>query len=430
MANMTNTNTEGKLKESLTSRTDTGVLNSSKQYSYLKDPSMSMGMNLIQDKEFYKATLERIKVAISKFSTSRKTKLVHELMVKNQIHFGQLNVEVPVETIYKENTLHKLFINPFAVLNYGGSGRMDSFKKIIYELVQTINSIKATKTLITSQQLLKIDSLEKTKKELIEKFMAEIDWLKVVDLSYFGLLQFYAVNATNKNKPEKVKVYKTTEDLLLKQLRKILSRVDSSLKPAIKTETEEDIKTEKDIKIIKLRLAVQFMMLTYFLQMSNKSAIEILKNNKSEFVRISLDALFPEADPKSTSSTNYEDKIKHENMITKGEETTEYYEKVLKDFAKFKPEKFENFAKLLEILDILKMNESTFKLLMIQNVGEKEYYNYYTFLPKMIALFCTLNYNSQLFPDLFEIDVKLQKRLEELVINQKSMTLIKDNKII
>jgi hypothetical protein len=102
----------------------------------------------------------------------------------------------------------------------------------------------------------------------------------------------------------------------------------------------------------------------------------------------------------------------------------------MKDFAKFKPTKFEDFAKLLEILDILKISDSTLKTLMIQNVGEKEYYNYYTFLPKLIALFCTLNYNSQLFPDLYEVDSKLQKRLEELVLNQKSMTIIKENKII
>lgn len=428
---MTNTNTSGGLKESLTSRTDTGTLNSSKQYSYLKDTTVAMGMNLIQDKDFYKAVNEKIKVALSKFSTSKKTKLVHELMTKNQIVFGQINVEVPVEVIAKENTLYKIFINPFAVLNYGGKGRIDQFKKIIYDLQNTLTAIKGTRTLITSQQVLKIDSLEKDKKEYIEKFMAEIDWLKLVDLSYFGLLQFYAYNATNKNKPEKVKVYKTTEDLLLKQIRKVLSRVDSSLKPAIKTETEEDIKTEKDIKIIKLRLAVQFMMLTYFLQMSTKSALEILKANKSEFVRVSLDAIFPEEDPDSKKNrTPYEDNARHENIISKGEEAKEYYEKVMKDFAKFRPEKFEDFAKLLEILDILKISDSTLKTLMIQNVGEKEYYNYYTFLPKLIALFCTMNYNSQLFPELNEIDSKLQKRLEELVLNQKSMTNIKENKII
>jgi len=429
--NMTNTNTSGSLKESLTSRTDKGVLNSTKQYSYLKDTTVSMGMNLIQDKEFYKAVNEKIKVALSKFSTSKKTKLVHELMIKNQIVFGQINVEVPVEVIAKENTLHKIFINPFAVLNYGGAGRIDQFKKIIYDLQNTLTAIKGTKTLITSQQVLKIDSLEKDKKEYIEKFMAEIDWLKLIDLAYFGLLQFYAYNATNKNKPEKVKVYKTTEDLLLKQLRKVLSRVDSSLKPAIKTETEEDIKTEKDIKIIKLRLAVQFMMLTYFLQMSTKSALEILKNNKSEFVRVSLDTIFPEEDPDSKKNrTPYEDNARHENMISKGEESKEYYEKVMKDFAKFKPEKFEDITELLKILDILNISTSTLKTLMIQNVGEKEYYNYYTFLPKLIALFCTMNYNSQLFPELYEIDSKLQKRLEELVLNQKSMTIIKENKII
>jgi len=429
--NMTNTNTSGVLKESLTSRTDTGTLNSSKQYSYLKDPTASLGMNLIYDKEFFKAVNEKIKIALSKFSTSKKTKLVHELMTKNQIVFGQINIEVPVEVIAKENTLYKIFINPFAVLNYGGTGRIDQFKKIIYDLQNTLTAIKGTKTLITSQQVLKIDSLEKDKKEYIEKFMAEIDWLKLVDLAYFGLLQFYAYNATNKNKPEKVKVYKTTEDLLLKQIRKVLSRVDSSLKPAIKTETEEDIKTEKDIKIIKLRLAVQFMMLTYFLQMSTKSALEILKANKSEFVRVSLDAIFPDEDPDSKKNrTPYEDNARHENMISKGEESKEYYEKVMKDFAKFKPEKFEDFAELLEILDILKITPQTFKTLMIQNVGEKEYYNYYTFLPKLIALFCTLNYNSQLFPELYEIDPKLQKRLEELVLNQKSMTIIKENKII
>jgi len=429
--NMTNTNTAGDLKESKTSRTDSGSLNSSKQYSYLKDTTVSLGINLIPDKDFISAVNEKIKIALSKFSTSKKTKLVHELMVKNQIVFGQINSEIPIEIISKENVLYKIYINPFAVLNYGGAGRIDTFKKIIQELRQTIDAIKGTKTLITSQQVLKIDSLEKNKKELIEKFIAEIDWLKLVDLAYFGLLQFYAFNATNKNKPEKVKVYKTTEDLLLKQIRKVLSRIDSSLKPSIKTEEEEDIKTEKDIKIIKLRLAVQFMMLTYFLQMSTKSAITILKNHKSEFIRISLDAIFPDNGPNDKKNkTPYELNVKHENMISKGEESKEYYEKVLLNFSKFKPTKFEDFASLLEILDIIKITPSTFKTLMIQNVGEKEYYNYYTFLPKLIALFCTLNYNSQLFPELFEIDPKLQKRLEELILNQKSMTIIKENKLL
>lgn len=427
---MSNTNTQGKLNESLTSRTDKGTLNSSKQYSYLKDASVTLGMNVISNKEFFKEVKEHIKVALSKFSSSKKTKLVHELMIKNQIVFGQINVEVPVEVIAKENTLYKLFINPFSVLNYGGSGRMDTFKKIIYDLQNTLNALKGTRSLITSQQVLKIDSLEKEKKELISKFMAEIDWLKVIDLSYFGLLQFFAFNATNKNKPEKVKVYKTTEDLLLKQIRKVLSRLDPSLKPKIKTDEEEQLKakTEEDMKIIKLRLAVQFMMLTYFLQMSTKSAITILKDNKSEFVRVSLDSLFPDNEEKNT--TPYEDKARHENMQEKGEDAKEYYDKILNDFAKFKPIKFEDFAKLLRVLDILSIEDNTFKLLMVQNVGETEYYNYYTFLPKLIALFCTLNYNSQLFPELYEIDSKLQKRLEELILNQKSMTIIKDNKLI
>lgn len=422
-----NTNTNGQLTEKNTSRTSKGSLNTSKQYSFLKDPTNAIAVNLIRSTEFNKLVNEKIKIALSKFSTSKKTKLVHELYSKQQIVFGVIQGDTPLEIVAKENTLHKIFINPFEVHNYGGSGRITKFKEIMLNIKNVLESIKGTESLITSQQVLKLDSLNKDKEKYFEEFMEEIDWLKVIDLAYFGLLQFYAYNATNKNKPEKAKIFKTTEDLLLKQIRKILGRLDSSLKPSIKIESEEEIKTENDLKIIKLRLGTQFFMLVYFLQMSNKSAIQILKDNKSEFIRISLDSLFPD-DKKET--TPYETHAKHENMREKGEESKEYYEKVLLDFSKIKLDTFENISKVFQVLDIIKIDKNTFRNQMIQNVGEREYYNYYTFLPKTIALLCAMNYNSQLFPNLFEVDSKLQKRLEELILNQKSMTIIKDNKIL
>lgn len=425
-----NTNTGGQLNEELTSRGPAGQ--STKQYTYLKDPSVSMAIEIFHDKEFNEKIKERIKTAISKFSTSRKTKIVYELMQKNQIIFGQMNSSTPIEIVAKEKTLYQIFINPFSVQNYGGVSRHEKLRDIISKINKTKREIKATKSLITQYQVLKLDSLQKDKEEYEEQFLAEIDWLKVVDYSYFGVLQFFAFNATNKNKPEKIKVYKTTEDLLLKQLRKILSRVDSSLKPQIKTEEEQDIKNETDIKIIKMRLAVQFFMLTYYLQMSTKSALVLLKEHRSEFVRLSLDSLFPEKDLKANKLSNetpYENHKKKEKIQETADEASAFYEKVLKDFAKFKPNVFEDFAQLLEILDILKISKSTFKTLMVQNVGEDVYYNYYTFLPKLISVFI-VSTNSDLFENFYEIDNKLQKRLEELILNQKSQTIIKENRYV
>ena len=172
-------------------------------------------------------------------------------------------------------------------------------------------------------------------------------------------------------------------------------------------------------------------MLTYFLQMKSKPALKILTEKKSAFVRINLDILFPDEDNKL--KTPYEVNQKHEKLEDQQEKITEEYEKIVKDFGMVKIERFEDISKILGILDIanvVNLTPSSFKTLMLRYTVEEVYDNYYAFLPKFMALMANLTYKTQLFPKLFEVDSVLQKRLEELLLNQKSYCIIKESKIL
>jgi len=415
-----NTRPDENIKETLTT----------KQYSPLKNPQVNISVDLInEDSILVKKFNERLKVALSKFTSSRKTRVVHELMTKNMISIALIHgYKDPVNIFYKENTLYKIYIN----VADADSLNTNNLSALLNKVKILRLKHKELSRLVSSHQIVKLESLQEELDEVREKILSTIDWLKIVDLAYFGILQFYAVQSVNKNKPERIKVFMTTEDLLLKQLRKILGTLDKSLLPSIKSDdTNEKTLNEESESIQKLRLGVQFFMLTYFLQMKSKPALKILTEKKSAFVRINLDILFPDEDNKL--KTPYEVNLKHEKLEDQQEKITEEYEKIVKDFSMVKIELFEDISKILGILDIanvVNLTPSSFKTLMLRYTGEEVYNNYYTFLPKFMALMANLTYKTQLFPKLFEVDSVLQNRLEELLLNQKSYCIIKESKIL
>jgi hypothetical protein len=389
---------------------------SQKQYPAIVTRTPGIALDILEDKEVYQKFKEKLKIALSKFPSSRKTKIVHQLIEKNIISIGIIHKSgselPPVVMYHKDKTLHRIYLEPDSIDDTVRESK--DLLVLLNELLTLNKKIDKEKKFVTDFQIYKIEEFQKNRKEVIEDIMSSIDWLKAIDLIYFGYLQLLGVLAADKNQPEKVKVFKTAEELLNKQIQKIMNKVDGN------------ILKDKERKR-SYNLGLQFFILTYFLQISNKATIDILKNHRGEWVNAALEDFAPESEDKTL--TPREKEKKKEELANQRERINAHHKFISQELVGIKMDSFSKLAVILSKLGVLNISESTLKQQMISMVGQTAYELYYLNYPMFIALMANLNYKTQLFPKLFEVDKDLQKRLEELILNQKRLVVIKEKKI-
>lgn len=390
---------------------------STKQYPAIVNKAPAVVLDILEDKEVYVQFRDRLKVALSKFPSSRKTKIVHELISKNVISLGLMHktgTEMPPVVMFnKDKTLHRIFLEPDQINDTTGGSK--DLLTLLNELMKVNKLISNEKKFVTEFQIYKIEEFQKEKKEIVEKILEGIDWLKSIDLIYFGYLQLLSLLAVDKNQPEKIKVFKVAEELLQKQILKITNKIDRNLL----NDTEK-----KRV----YNLGIQFFILTYFLQISNKAAIDILKNHRGEWVNAALEDFAP-ASGDALLETPYDKNNKKEDLSNKRDNLEDHHKFMVQEFSKIKIDSFEALADILGKLGIANVSRSALRNQMEIMVGKEAYSLYYNNYPNFISLMANLNYKTQLFPKLFEVDAPLQKRIEELILNQKRNVIIKEKRI-
>jgi len=389
---------------------------SQKQYPAIKKLNTAITLDILEDKVIYEEFKAKLKTALSKFPSSRKTKIVHELITKNIISLGLIHTArgemPPVVMFNKENTLHRIFLDPDAINDSTGGSK--DLLSLLNEFINLGKKINKEKKYITDLQIYNLESLNKEKAEIQDKLLNSVDWLKCIDLIYFGYLQLLAIRAVDKNQPEKVKVFKVAEELLQKQVQKIIDRKDAGIL--------------KDVEKRKVyNLGIQFFILTFFLQMSSKSALDILKNRRGEWVENTLGDLIPDIDTRN--ETPYEKKNRETSKTDKKDQLDSYHDQIIKELQGIKITSFEVLAEILGKLGVINITPQTMRTLMENLVGKEVYTLYYDNYPSFIALAANLNYKTHLFPKLFEIDDVLQKRIEELILNQKRTIVVKEKRL-
>lgn len=388
-----------------------------KQYPAIVNKAPAVVLDILEDKEVYVQFRDKLKVALSKFPSSRKTKIVHELISKNIVSLGlmhQTGSELPPVVMFnKDKTLHRIFLEPDQINDSTGGSK--DLLSLLNDLMKINKQISTEKRFVTEFQIYKIEEFQKDKVKIVDQILEGIDWLKSIDLIYFGYLQLLALLAVDKNQPEKVKVFKIAEELVQKQILKII------------TKSGNKIDSDPEKKRV-YNLGLQFFILTYFLQISNKMAIDILKNHRGEWVNATLEDFAP-AEQDVDIETKHEKLAHKENLINKRDTLENYHKHMTQELSKIKIDSFESLAEIFQKLGVANISPGTLKTQMMNLVGKEVYSLYYTNYPNFISLMANLNYKTQLFPKLFEVDSVLQKRLEELILNQKRNIIIKEKKI-
>lgn len=388
-----------------------------KQYPAIVNKAPAVVLDILEDKDVYLRFKDKLKIALSKFPSSRKTRIVHELISKNIVSLGLMHqtgsVMPPVVMFNKDKTLHRIYLEPDQI-NDSTGGSMDLLS-LLNELMKINKLISREKKFVTEFQIYKIEEFQKDKEKIVQDILESIDWLKSIDLIYFGYLQLLALLASDKNNPEKTKVFKVAEELLQLQIMKIIRKSGNQI--------------DKDPERKRVyTLGLQFFILTYFLQISNKTAIDILKNHRGEWVNAALEDFAPKKLDLDVK-TKFEKEAKKEELIDKKSNLSEYHKYMIQEFSKIKITSFESLAEIFQKLGVINISPSTLKTQMEQLVGKEAFSLYYTNYPNFISLMANLNYKTQLFPKLFEVDAKLQSRLEELILNQKRNIVIKEKRI-
>jgi hypothetical protein len=389
-------------------------------YPNYKPRYKTFAQSITLDSDYYEAFKEQALTALSKFSSSVKTRVVHDLITKNLVFLGTVHTDINYSpfsaSIIKDKELKGVIVNFLRV----DDTMHGSLADIITKIVTNLNLIKSEKKLISDLQVYKLEKLNKEKRELIEKFRDNIDWILLIDIIYQEYLHALGFLAIDKNSNERVKIFKTLEALLDAQFRKLLMKVDKSI-------FEDPISTGN------YRLALQFFILTYYLQISKKEAILILSEAKGEWVKATLEQFLPEEDdekyqsPKAEATPAEIEKYKEE-LVEKKAKIKQHYDNLKKELQKLKIEQFDAFANILNILEVANINKNTFVNLMREMVGEETLILNYQDVSKLAALFAGLNYRTNLYSKLFDIDKTLQKRMEELLLNQRRKIIIKEKK--
>jgi hypothetical protein len=313
----------------------------------------------------YEEFKKRILTALRKFSSSRKTRNVHHLLDKNLVHLIILSGDAAKALTvlqYKNTVLRAIFLNVYQFDNsLAGKGAVA--KATALEALD--KKIQKESTFVNEKRILNIEKLQEQREELLDKFLTELDYVKIVDGLYFGWLQFLAYIAIEQDSAGKPKIVATAAEILASIIKRLFQQVKQG-----KIENEEHQLIEA--------IAYYFINIYYYGE-SSQYTINKLKQAFSEEI---IDAL------KRAKVTKFDH--------------------------------FNDLAKVLSGTELMPMTPETFDLQMKRMFGQYAYEEYIQkSLMDYLAVMANLAHPSDLFKDAFPVDEKLHQRLEELLLNEK-----------
>jgi len=310
--------------------------------------------------EIYKKNLFTV---LRKFSTSRKTRAVHKLIDKNAVFLAIFSGDASnrlTASILKETILRGILLN---IYMYDDSLERHGSVTKATKIMDLEKKISQESTFVNEQRIHKIEELQKQKKELSEKFLSELDYMKMVDGIYFAWLIALATVVIEHDNSAKPKIITVASDILASILKKMYT-----MSPRGRLETEEHQLIEA--------IAIYFIRM-YFYGESSIYALNLLKKAFDEEII---------------------DSIKR-SKVTKFDH-------------------FNDLAKILSATEILPMTPETFDLNMRRFFGKYAYEEYIQEnLADFLAVMANLAAPSSLFKDAYPVDQELHRRLEELLLN-------------
>ncbi len=315
------------------------------------------------DPDVHEEMIKRTFTALRKFSSSRKTRSVHKIL-DNRILFPALfsgNVsEYLMSPIEKGNTLRKLLFNL-----YFFDDSLDRSGAVGYatEMNTIDGKIQKEKTFLSDKQVFNLEQLKEDKEKMSQKFLNSLDYIKLVDGTYFGWLLMLSNTALEQESLTKPKIVTLTSDILSSTLKKMYMRVNSTM--------------DADVHQLFEAIAIYFIRVYYY----GETAQYVL------------------------------------NLMQRG-----FHEDILDVIRKTKVTRFKEFNEislLLKEAQLLPLTTNTFDLKMQKMFGRYGYVYYIQpALSTYIAFMANLAHPSQLFKDAFGVDDEACLRLEELLLNE------------
>ncbi len=315
------------------------------------------------DPEVHEEISKRTLTALRKFSSSKKTKAVHKILVNKILTpsaFSGSAANYLVAPISKGKTLREMRFNLFFF-----DDSLDRNGAVGYATkIETANrDIRKEKTFLGDKQVYNLEQLDEDKKELNEKFLDSLDYIKLVDGTYFGWLLYLSGEIITNGNTLKPKIVTASADILADILKKMYMKVNAKIEPEVHQLIEA--------------IAIYFINIYYY----------------GETAQYTLNKMGP---------------VFSEEIIEtiKASKVTQFKE-------------FNDLSVILKETQLLPLTTSTFDLQMQKMFGKYGYEFYIKeALSTFIAFMANLANPSQLFKDAYEVNDESHKRLEELLLNE------------
>jgi len=335
----------------------------------IRDYRRNSGILLVElEPDFQNELKNKLFAALRKFSSSRKTKAVHKNIENDTVKPALFNGEASqylVSPVFKNSVINMITFNVFFF-----DDSLDQKGAVTYaaKIINVGEKIQKEKTFVTERQLYNLERLQAEKEEMQEKFLASLDYIKLVDGIYFGWLLFLSFHMLKNDSDTKAKIVTIAADILASILKQMYLKINTKIEP----ETHQLLEA---ISIYFIRL--------YFYGESSQYVLHMMKKAFDEEI---LEAI------------------------------------KLSKVTRFK--KFNELSLILRETQLLAITETTFDLQMQKMFGKYAYEQYIQdYFHEFIAFMANLAHPTQIFKDSYEVDKDIHLRLEELLLNeQKKIT--------
>lgn len=164
-------------------------------------------INIDRIDDLNKDFLDNISKVLQKLGSSRKTKVLHNLMVEEMLYIGYGTKDISLKrnvfygTPYVEGTkLHGLIADITTIIPAVERSEVSKTVGVIHKTDKEITRVKSTVTDTSSLQLIKLDN---TKKEAYQSILDKIDYFDLVDVYYYlyiEALTIHGMKGNGKNK--------------------------------------------------------------------------------------------------------------------------------------------------------------------------------------------------------------------------------------
>jgi len=309
----------------------------------------------------------RMLLALQKHKSSRKTKIVYELIQKNMVDIHVLVGSFEHQFGINMSSGNKLFL---IILNAPKFADYASDKIIYYYnmINKSREKLDQERKIITDHQIYNINKIKIELEKLYEQWLDAFDYSKVIDGIYLEFIRYLSrvIFLTNPKSTKKVLAY--SSDILKELVKKIY-------KDATKSPIDESLNRNFDI-------IVDYFMLNYYYGDISTTALKKIE-------------------------------------MAYGKEASE----LLKKTKNLNTQEFDDLVTILFDTDIFKIQKNTFDMYLRKYLSIDGAKTIKTTLQDFIGVFCTINHKNIIF-NVLPFDEEKTFRLEEYILNEKSKIIL------